>query len=64
MNNHYAKFEYIKELNLFELQITHKLHNVSTPKFGVDIILSKFKTPKYILKCEQNIGCTWSMSEQ
>ena len=55
VNIHYAKFEY-------KLQITHKLHNVSTPTVGVDVLI-KFNTPQNIIKCEQKIDCTCSMCE-
>ena len=49
----------IKEWNLFLIQITHKLHNVSTDV----IMMSKFNSPKYIIKCAQNIGSTCSVME-
>ena len=41
-------------------QITQCKHS----KGGVDAIMHKFNTPKYVIKCAQNIGCTSSMCEQ
>ena len=54
----------IKEWNLLIVtdytQITQRKHS----KGGVDILMSKFKTPKHIIKCAQNIGYICSMCEQ
>ena len=36
-----------------------QINNVSTPKVGVDVIMSKFNNPKNSIKCAQNIGCTF-----
>ena len=53
----------IKEWNSWvtdSTQITQCKHT----KGGVDLIMSKFNTPKNIIKCAQNKRCTSSMCEQ
>ena len=40
------------------------LNNCKHSKGGEDIIMSKFNTPKNIIKCAQNIGSTCSMCDQ
>ena len=45
---------------MFEIQITQCKHS----ECGIDVIMSMFNTPKYIIKCAQTIGCTCSMFEQ
>ena len=58
VNNHHANFD-IKEWTDYT-QITLCKYS----KGSVDVIMAKFNTPKYIIKCAQNIGCTCSMCEQ
>ena len=56
-NNYYAKFEYkgMKSVLITDYtQITQCKHS----KGGVDLIMSKLNTPKNIIRCAQNIGCT------
>ena len=46
-----------------EADYTH-ITKYKHPKGGVDVIMSKFNTPKNIIKFAQNTGCTCSMCEQ
>ena len=58
VNNHYAKFEY----KGIEICFNYRLHTNKQCKYtkgGVDVIMSKFNNPKNIIKCAQNIGCTF-----
>ena len=46
---------------MFEL---HANKQCKHSKGGVDVKMPKFNTPKNIIKCAQNIGCTCSICEQ
>ena len=64
MNNHYAKFEYKGMKGIKGDFRLHKNKQCKHSKRGADIIMSKFNTPKNIIKCAQNMGCKLSMCEQ
>ena len=52
------KFEYIYKRMKSVLDTDYtQITQCKDSKGGVDIIMSKFNTPKYIIKCAQNIGC-------
>ena len=46
---------------MFEL---HTNKQCKRSKGDAEVLMSKFNSPKNIIKCAQNIGCTCSICEQ
>ena len=49
----------IKELKYVSITDYTQIKKSKHTKGGVDVIMSKFNNPKNIIKCAQNIGCTF-----